>query len=235
MIEQHRDVILGVKVRLTRDSLVSREAGIEPLRRAREAADAAGLPIMVHPQDAWCDSIDDILAVMRKGDILTHCFHDMPCGIMEGSGRIRDSVFAAIERGVLFDVGHGQGSFSWKVAESALEQSVLPHTISSDLHIYNVEGPVYDLATTVSKFLCMGVPLEESLNRVTAVPAEIIGMAGSIGTLAPGAFGDAVVLELEQGTHVLTDSYGKTRSADRILVPALVVHAGTIYRSSVRA
>ena len=86
-IEQNRDVILGVKVRLTRNSLVSEAAGMRPLHLAREAADAAGLPIMVHPQDAWCDSIDDILAVMRKGDILTHCFHNMPCGIFDEHGQ----------------------------------------------------------------------------------------------------------------------------------------------------
>lgn len=75
MIERHRDVVLGVKVRLTRNTIVSERSGMLPLHRAREAADAAGLPIMVHPQDAWCESIDDILGVMRDGDILTHCFH----------------------------------------------------------------------------------------------------------------------------------------------------------------
>ena len=112
-----------------------------PLHRAREAADAAGLPIMVHPQDAWCDSIDDILKVMKGGDILTHCFHDFPCGILNGEGRVRDSVLDAIERGVVFDVGHGAGSFSWGIVEAAMSQDVLPNTISSDLHIYNVNGP----------------------------------------------------------------------------------------------
>ena len=83
MIEQHRDIILGVKVRLTRESIVGARAGMLPLHRAREAADAAGLPIMVHPQDAWCESIDDILALMGERDILTHCFHDMACGILD--------------------------------------------------------------------------------------------------------------------------------------------------------
>ena len=83
MIEQHRDIILGVKVRLTRETIVGARAGMVPLHRAREAADAAGLPIMVHPQDAWCESIDDILTLMGERDILTHCFHDMACGILD--------------------------------------------------------------------------------------------------------------------------------------------------------
>ena len=126
MIEQHRDLILGVKVRLTKNSIVAQSAGMTPLHRAREAADAAGLPIMVHPQAAWCDSIDDILKVMKKGDILTHTFHGSACGIMDGdSGKVRASVLDAIERGVIFDVGHGAGSFSWDVVEAAMAEGVV--------------------------------------------------------------------------------------------------------------
>src|SRR6266545_4180257 len=160
-IEQNRDVILGIKVRLTRDTIVGRAAGLRPLQLAREAAAAAGLPIMVHPQDAWCDSIDDIVALLRANDILTHCFHGSSHGILDERGRVRDSVRAAIERGVVFDVGHGAGSFSWAVAEQALAQDIQPQTISSDLHVYNVNGPVYDLATTASKFLQLGLRLDE--------------------------------------------------------------------------
>ena len=146
MIEAHRDLILGVKVRLTKDSIVSRSAGMSPLHRAREAADAAGLPIMVHPQAAWCDSIDDILKVMKKGDILTHTFHGSACGIMDGdSGKVRASVLDAMERGVILDVGHGAGSFSWDIVETAMDQGVLPMTISSDLHTGNINGPVYEI------------------------------------------------------------------------------------------
>ena len=231
MIERHRDVVLGVKVRLTRHTIVSERSGMLPLHRAREAADAAGLPIMVHPQDAWCDSIDDILKVMKCGDILTHCFHDFPCGILNGEGRVRDSVLEAIERGVVFDVGHGAGSFSWEVVEAAQSQDVLPTTISSDLHIYNVNGPVYDLASVVTKFLHLGLSLEEAISRVTSVPAEVIGMKGEVGTLAKGAFGDAVVLELREGDFRLEDSRGEVRTGVRSLVPVAVVKGGRVYTS----
>ena len=189
MIEQHRDLILGVKVRLTRNSIVSERSGMLPLHRAREAADAAGLPIMVHPQDAWCDSLDDVLAVMKQGDILTHCFHGMKCGILDEAGQVRPAVHEAVERGVLFDVGHGAGSFSWEVAEAALNAGLAPHTISSDLHVYNVNGPVYDLVNVVSKFLHLGMDLETALAKVTAVPAQVIGMPDEIGTLAVGSLG----------------------------------------------
>ena len=230
MIERHRDVILGVKVRLTRNSIVSRESGIRPLYLAREAADAVRLPIMVHPQDAWCDSLDDILAVMRGGDILTHCFHGDSHGILDGDGKVRRSVREAIERGVIFDVGHGRGSFSWEVAERALEQGIGPTTISSDLHVYNVDGPVYDLATTVSKFLHLGLSLEDALHKVTATPARVLGMADQIGTLRVGAWGDAVVFDLQQGQFELHDARGETRVGRQRLVPTAVVRGGKLYR-----
>ena len=230
IIERHRDVILGVKVRLTRNSIVSRESGIRPLYLAREAADAVRLPIMVHPQDAWCDSLDDILAVMRGGDILTHCFHGDSHGILDGDGKVRRSVREAIERGVIFDVGHGRGSFSWEVAERALEQGIGPTTISSDLHVYNVAGPVYDLATTVSKFLHLGLSLEGALHKVTATPARVLGMSDQIGTLRVGAWADAVVFDLQQGQFELHDARGETRVGRQRLVPTAVVRGGKLYR-----
>jgi dihydroorotase len=230
-IEANRDVILGVKVRLTKNALVSEAAGIRPLHLAREAADAAGLPIMVHPQDAWVNSIDDILAVMGNGDILTHCFHNHACGIFDDHGKIRESVHAAIERGVIFDVGHGAGSFSWEVVESAIDQGIQPTTISSDLHIYNVNGPVFDLATTASKFLHLGMSLEDTIAKVTKVPADVIKMPGQIGTLAPGAWGDAVVFRLESGEFPLVDSLGVQRTGRQRLVPVTTVKAGAVYHA----
>ncbi len=232
MIEQHRDVILGVKVRLTRDTIVSERSGMLPLERAREAADACGLPIMVHPQAAWCDSIDDILNIMRERDILTHCFHGMQCGILDEQGQVRPSVHEAMERGVIFDVGHGAGSFSWRVVESALEQGIQPQTISSDLHIYNVNGPVYDLANVVSKFLHLGLSLDEAIAKVTSIPARTILMEDKIGTLAAGAWGDATVFELRQGRFQLLDALGETRSASRSLEPVAVVKGGRLYRQA---
>ncbi len=185
---------------------------------------------MVHPQDAWCDSLDDILAVMRDRDILTHCYHGMSHGILNPDGTVRRSVHEAMERGVIFDVGHGAGSFSWDVAEQALRQGVQPQTISSDLHTYNVHGPVYDLATTVSKFLHLGFSLDDALRKVTATPAEAMRMADQIGTLRAGAWGDAVVFDLQEGRFDLLDSHGQVRIGAQRLVPRTVVRAGRVYQ-----
>ena len=230
MIEQHRDLILGVKVRLTRESIVGKRAGMLPLQRAREAADAAGLPIMVHPQDAWCESIDEILALMGERDILTHCFHDMPCGILDPNGKVRDAVHAAIERGVIFDVGHGAGSFSWDVVQTAMAQGVEPTTISSDLHIYNVNGPVYDLVNVVNKFLYLGMSIDDALAKVTSIPAETILMPGQVGTLAVDAWGDAVVFEMREGEFQLIDARGQARTGKQKLEPIVVIKGGQVYR-----
>ncbi len=235
MIEKHRDVILGVKVRLSRHSIVSEAAGIRPLHLAREAADAAGLPIMVHPQTAWCDSLDDILAVMRDRDILTHCFHGMTHGILNDDGTVRRSVKEAMERGVVFDVGHGQGSFKWEVAEASLRERVQPQTISSDVHAYNINGPVFDLATTVSKFLHLGLSIDDAIRKVTATPAQVMRMADKIGTLRVGAWGDAVVFDLQEGRFELHDAHEQVRIGRQRLIPTAVVRGGRVYGQAVRA
>jgi dihydroorotase len=229
MIEKHRDLILGIKVRLTRDSIVGESAGLLPLYRAREAADAAGLPIMVHPSGAWCASLDDVLAVMKPRDILTHSYHGRDTGILDDARRVRGAVWGARERGVLFDVGHGAGSFSWDVCETALAQGFAPDTLSSDLHTGSVNGPSYDLVTTVNKFLHLGMPLDDALAKVTAAPAAVIGMGDRLGALATGSYGDAVVLGKEGGAFELVDCHGQVRIAKERLVPRVVVKGGRVY------
>ncbi len=106
----------------------------------------------------------------------------------------------------------------------------MPTTISSDLHIYNVNGPVYDLANVVTKFLHLGLRLDEAISRVTSVPAGTIKMADQVGTLVPGAWGDAVIFELREGEFQLEDSGGQTRTGQRKLVPIVVIKSGSVYR-----
>jgi len=184
---------------------------------------------------AWCDSLDDILSIMRDRDILTHCFHGSTHGILNDDGAVRRSVREAMERGVVFDVGHGQGSFKWDVAEAALQQGALPQTISSDVHAYNIDGPVYDLATTVSKFLHLGLSLDDAIRKVTATPAAVMRMSDRIGTLRAGAWGDAVVFDLEEGRFELHDAHEQVRIGSRRLVPTAVIRGGRLYRETAHA
>src|SRR5439155_23776140 len=142
-----------------------------------------------------------------------------PSGILDTSGEVLPEVRAAIRQGGLLDVGHGKGSFAYDVARRALAQGVLPHTISSDLHRYNLAGPVFDLATTVSKFLHLGLELPEALRRVTATPASAIKMEKELGTLAVGAAGDAVVLRVREGERPLADTVGRVEIIRRWLEP----------------
>lgn len=226
-IEANRDVILGIKLRLSANLAADGANELEALKRARDAADAAGLPLMIHTPLSSL-GLPRILVEMRRGDILTHCYHAHSSGIMDDSRQVLPEVRRALEAGVLLDVGHGRGSFSYEVARAALNQGVLPDTISSDLHRYNLNGPVFDLATTVSKFLHLGLDLTEALRRVTSTPAAVLKREQELGTLAIGAAGDAVLLRLCEGERPLADTVGRVETLRRWLEPVGVVKSGRL-------
>jgi dihydroorotase len=228
-IEQNRDVILGVKVRLTRN--IAGDHDLEALRLAREAADAVRLPLMVHIGGTY-SPVRDILALLKKGDVVTHCFRGAPGGILDDAGRVLPEVRAAVTRGVHLDVGHGAGSFSFDTAEKALKQELLPGTISSDVHQFNVNGPVFDLATTLSKFLHLGLTIEQVIERATANPASTFGFPKGLGTLREGSEADVAVFSLAEGNFELADSLGAKRTAHRKLAPVATVKSGKIYGSA---
>lgn len=222
-IEAHRDLIQGIKVRLSRE-LVGQNARLA-LKTALEASEAARLPIMVHVGDTPL-RLTEILEELRPGDILTHCFHGRGEGILTDKGQILGEARLAAARGVHFDVGHGRGSFAFGVARRALAQGFRPGTISSDLHVYNLDGPVFDLATTMSKFLHLGLSLDEVVAMTTAAPAEAVRGAAALGTLAPGAAADVTLLELSEGRIELEDAQGERVTAGRRLVPVGVIRNG---------
>ncbi|MGH7268718.1 MAG: amidohydrolase/deacetylase family metallohydrolase, partial [Candidatus Rokuibacteriota bacterium] len=222
-IEAHRDLIQGIKVRLSRE--IVGDNGRAALETALEASEAAGLPVMAHVGDTPL-RLTEILAELRPGDVLTHCFHGREEGILDGKGHVLAEARAAAGRGVHFDVGHGRGSFTFAVARRALAQGFRPGTISSDVHGYNVEGPVYDLATTMSKFLHLGLSLDEVVTMTTAAPAGVVRGGAGLGTLAPGAVADVTLLALREGPARLTDAAGETVVAPRRLVAAGVVRDG---------
>ena len=227
MVEKHRDVMLGIKVRLSDILAKEGENELPALKLAREASDAVDLPIMVHTPNSSL-GLPTILKEMRDGDILTHCFHGHHSGILDSDRNVIPEVWDAIERGVHFDIGHGKGSFTFEIAENAMRQGVLPGTISSDLHRYNLNGPVFDLATTVSKFLLLGMPLDDALYRVTAAPAKTIGMSGEVGTLKVGAFADVSLFELQEGQFEFEDVFGEIRIGEQRLVPKMTIRDGRI-------
>ena len=189
---EHLDLIVGMKVRVGR--IASGSMGVAPMDIAMEAADRLGVPVMAH-LDYPPPSRAEVVSRLRRGDVLTHCFRPFPNDALDGRGRIREEIVAARDRGVWFDIGHGMGSLDFDVACAMLREGFLPDVVSSDVHALCIEGPAYDLLVTMSKFLCLGMGLTDVLRTATSAPAQAIGRP-SLGSLQPGAVGDAAILEL---------------------------------------
>ncbi len=221
----HPDLVVGFKVRVS--EMLAGPNGLAGLERALEAGRATSLPVMVHIGGTPF-GIEEVLARLRPGDVVTHSFTGwQPGALVDDAGRLVPAAREARDRGVLFDVGHGAGSFTWPVAEAALADGFRPDTISSDLHRLNVASPVHDLATTLSKFLLLGLSLDDVIAMATTAPARALGAHGSgLGRLEPGAAADVTVLALEEGRFLLRDTAGTDREADRRLVPVAVVRDG---------
>ena len=136
--DANRDLIVGIKVRLGK--LASGNQGMNPFEYALAVAEEVGMRMMVHI-DNPPPSYEELVARMRPGDVLTHCFRPFPNSPATPQGTIKPAVREARERGVLFDVGHGKGSFAWKTARAMLANGFLPDTISSDVHQLCINGP----------------------------------------------------------------------------------------------
>ncbi len=219
---EHADLVVGVKVRV--GGVASFGTGVAPLDLALDAADALGLPLMAH-LDYPPPSPLEVLSRLRPGDVLTHCFRPFPNAPVHGDGRVRAEVLAARARGVIFDIGHGGGSFGFHTARAALAQGFEPDTISSDAHMLSIDGPAYDLLVTMSKFLCLGMTLPAVVRCATSAPATALRRK-DLGTLAPGSAGDASVLELTSGSFDYLDVVGEIVKGDRRLVSRGTVVGG---------
>ncbi len=172
-----------------------------------------------------------MLKELRPGDCLTHCFKPFPNAPCHADGRVRDACWDARERGVLFDIAHGQGSFAWEVAEAMLAGGFPPDIISSDVHVLCVDGPAFDNMETMSKFLHLGMPLPDIVRAVTAAPAALLGRP-DLADLSPGSTGDATVLRVEQGRYDFIDSLGQVRQGrQRFALDSMVV-GGALWHSA---
>lgn len=229
-IQAHPTHLIGVKARLSA-SLADRKKEHEDkaLKEALEAAEKTGTPLMIHHAVSNIP-VQELLEKLRPGDIYTHLFHPHPDHAFEENGKPMKVLLEAQERGVICDVGHGAGAFGWNVAERACkEHDFWPNTISTDIHAYNVDGPVWDMATTLSKFLYLGMPLEKVLCAATQNPAKAMGMADRIGTLRAGMQADIALLKLEEGQFELEDVKGEKRTSDQRLVAAGTFKNGEKY------
>lgn len=199
----------------------------EMLRRAIQVGEATGRPLLVGTRHAEDFPLDELLEQLRPGDVVTYCLHGLVDRIAR-DGRVLDCVWRARERGVLFDTGHGMGSFDFEVAETVIKEGFLPDTISTDQYRRHVgSNPQHDLPLTVSKLLAVGLREEDAWPRVTSRPAELLNLAGEIGTLAPGSCADVVVLTEANEKGPLRDVSGNERSG-RVWSAAGVVRGGEV-------
>ncbi len=228
-IVENPDLAIGVKLRFG-PGLVW-EYSAEPVKLARRTADmAGGVPMMMHITDSPVP-LPQLIAHMKPGDIVTHCYHGRNHGIMGQEKQfVLKEVVEAQRAGIVFDCAHGRSHFNFRMIEKALDQGFLPDTISTDLTMTSASrGPVWDLPTTMTKLLHFGMPLEEVVRRATAAPARILGYEGTVGTLKPGANADVSVFELRDGSFELRDSDGNTIAAKRRLLAQLTVKDGRIW------
>ncbi|MGL6484570.1 amidohydrolase/deacetylase family metallohydrolase [Aeromonas caviae] len=225
-IRRHPGFIVGIKARMS-GSVVG-ESGLQPLRMAKQIQQANGnLPLMVHVGNTPPD-LDEIVALLGDGDLLTHCFNGKPNRILTPAGELRQAVREAMRRGLLLDIGHGGASFSFEVAELAIAQGILPHTISSDIYCKNrIKGPVYSLAHVMSKFFAIGMTLEQVLACVTHQAADALRLLGK-GRLEVGADADITLFEVSCGPTLFTDTEAGARSGDRQLLPLAALVGGEL-------
>lgn len=222
-VDRHRDLVRGIKVRIGTPTVG--DTGVESLRRAVRAGEECELPVMVHIA-VGPPSIDDVLDLLRPGDVCTHSFTGLSMKIVDQEGRLRESARRALDRGVLLDVGHGTGSFSFATAEALFAQDVRPDTISTDMHQQSVYGPMFDLPTTMTKFLALGMPLFDVVRAATERPAEILRLPGEVGTLRPGARADIGLFAVLEGAFPLYDIDGDVRVSPTLLRNTLTILGG---------
>jgi len=232
-LAENADIAIGVKVRMSENVIFKH--GTEPLKRAIQACEKAGggAKLMVHIGGVETAKLmSDILDLLRPGDVLTHSFSGAPniggafTNIVQG-GKLLPAATAAKQRGVIFDVGHGGGSFDYEVAEAAIQQGVAPDVISSDIHVFSGNSPGIPYLTNVmSKFLNMGFTLEQVVSMATTAPAKVINRLPKLGTLQVGAPGDVSILELVEGPVSFVDTREHKRDGKVQLKPVQTVIAG---------
>jgi dihydroorotase len=216
------EVVVGIKVRVGFNA--GGNSGIAPLDIALEIAEELDLPVMAHI-DFPPPGRDEVLARLRPGDILTHCFRPFPNAPVDGKKKLRETIRKAHDRGIVFDIGHGYGGFAFGPGQAAMDQGLMPDILSSDVHVLSKDGPAYDVLSVMGKFLAMGMPLTEVVRATTATPAKSLRRP-ELGSLAEGAAGDATIVRLEERPFDYVDAVGDVLTGDSKLTCAGLVMGG---------
>lgn len=216
---RHSRYIKGIKARAS--ATATGNTGIAAIRLAKAAAEVADVPLMVHIGNGP-PSLEEVLALLSAGDIITHCFHGKPGGILEADGRLRQDVDAARARGILFDVGHGSASLDFSVAGQAIANGFLPDTISTDVYDRNVNGPVFDLVTTINKFIALGMGKAAALEAASLKPSSVLGLSPQ--ELSTGL----TLLEWQDAVREYVDSQGNVLKATGAFAVKYILANGSL-------
>jgi dihydroorotase len=257
---ENRDIVKGFKAHAELGGFA--RWGIEVMRLSSEIAKQANLPLYIHFGQLWplpeegangvdADTIlEQVVNLLKPGDILAHPFTRHPGGFVNREGKVHPIVREALARGLKVDVGHGS-HFSYKMARIALEAGIMPHTLGADMHGYNTPIPKpagtpdahsdeehmfagkvrFSLVSTMTAMLALGMKLEDIVPMVTTGPAAMAGMSDQMGSLKPGMDADITVLNDERGRWVLQDNEGTQAVTDRLLTPAYCLRLGQRYES----
>lgn len=228
VIEANRDVVCGVKVRAS--GVIVGTWGITPAKIAKRVAEIAGLPLMVHVGEPP-PMLEEVFDILTPGDVVTHCFNGKQGGSIADTPALFDYARRLADTGVHLDVGHGAASYSFAVGKRAIDDGLKPFSISTDLHARNIDGPVYDMGTTVSKLHAAGLGLEDCVAAITANPRGFLGIADPSG-LAQGARADFTVFDVIDCDDVVTDAHGAEMALSRRFVPRCAVIGASLAEMS---
>ena len=228
MIKKFPKIIKGIKVRV--GYLASGNLELIPLYFALKASEISNKPLMVHI-DEPPPTTEQVISYLRKGDIITHSFRGGPNKFIDTNGKILSGLLRARERGVLIDIGHGSGSFSFDVSKKMIDAKFYPDIISSDLHMLSIKKPVIDLPTTMSKFINLGMPLSKVILACTYVPASVISEEKEIGHLKIGSIANISIFELKKGNYEFYDAYNNKLIGTEKLFPIMTFKSGKLIYS----
>ena len=218
-IESNRDILCGVKVRAS--GAVVGDWGMTPVRIAKRVAEKAGLPLMVHIGEPP-PQLAEIFSLLSPGDIVTHCYNGKSGGTIVGSKAIFEQAHRLAAAGILLDVGHGAASYDFEVAATCIADGLTPYSISTDLHARNIDGPVYDLGTTVSKLHAAGLGFIDCVKAVSVNPRMVLGLPSSTG-LTPGSKADFTLFSLSNSQQSVIDSNGNVLVLKKVFAPVLAI------------
>lgn len=227
MIDQYPEFIVGIKARISKSVVV--DNGIKPLIKAKmfQKLLTQPLPLMVHV-GTNPPTLSEIMDVLEKGDIITHCFNGKDNGILNSDGQVKEFVKAGLAKGIIFDIGHGSESFNVKTAQQATIESIFAQSLSTDIYHHNRElGPVYNMATCIEKMLYLGFDLKQVIPMITTVPAHNFNL--DKGELLVGKDADLTIFDVKNQTKELVDSDGNKFQTNKVVEPIYSIISGQSY------